>query len=162
LLWALEGLAWNPYTLPRVALILAQLAEIEINDNWSNKPIHSLESIFRVGMPQTAADQDTRLRVMKLLADKFPCVAWKICSEQLDSGHKTGHYSRKPRWRNDAYGFGEPFKTRAPISAFMRDMIDMALNWKGGYTRELLSDLIQHLYDLSEEHQAKVWDLVKS
>ena len=39
LLWALEGLAWNPETLPRVASILAKLATVEINDNWSNKPI---------------------------------------------------------------------------------------------------------------------------
>ncbi|MBK7846257.1 MAG: hypothetical protein IPJ73_02195 [Zoogloea sp.] len=138
---------------------MAQLAEIEINDNWSNKPTNSLESIFRVWMPQTAADHDTRLRVMKLLADKFPSVAWKICIAQLDSGPKTGHYSHKPRWRNDAYGFGETFKTWTPIFAFMRDMIDMALNWKGGYTRDLLGDLIQHLHDLPEEHQAKcgVW-----
>lgn len=162
LLWALEGLAWNPDTLPRVALILAQLAGIEINDNWVNKPINSLESIFRAWMPQTAADHDTRLSVMTLLANKFPKVAWKICTEQLDTGPRTGHYSHKPRWRNDAYGFGEPFKTRAPMIAFMRAMTDMALNWKGGYTRELLSDLIRHLYDLSEEDQARVWDLVRS
>src|SRR5207237_10424897 len=81
LLLALEGLAWSPATLPRAALVLAQLAGIEINDNWANKPIHSLESIFRAWMPQTAADHDMRLRVMKLLADRFPKVAWKICIE---------------------------------------------------------------------------------
>lgn len=162
LLWALEGLAWNPETLPRTVLVLAQLARIEINDNWVNKPIHSLESIFRVWMPQTAADHDTRLRVMKLLADKFPQVAWKICTEQLDFGHKIGHYSHKPRWRNDAHGFGEPFKTQAAVIAFMREMVDIVLNWKGGYTREMLCDLIQRLHGLSEEHQAQVWALVKS
>ena len=55
LLWALEGLAWAPNTLPRVALILARLAQIEINDNWANKPAHSLEMIFWSWMPQTAA-----------------------------------------------------------------------------------------------------------
>ena len=43
LLWALEGLSWNPATLPRAAFILARLAQIEINDNWVNKPTHSLE-----------------------------------------------------------------------------------------------------------------------
>jgi hypothetical protein len=50
LLWALEGLSWNPVTLPRAASILAQLAQVEINDNWVNKPTHSLESVFRAGM----------------------------------------------------------------------------------------------------------------
>ena len=38
LLWALEGLAWNPARVPRVALILARLSEIQIDDNWANKP----------------------------------------------------------------------------------------------------------------------------
>jgi plasmid maintenance system antidote protein VapI len=162
LLWALEALSWNPATLPRTALILAQLAEIEISDNWVNKPIHSLESIFRAWMPQTAADHDTRLRIVKLVADKFPQVAWKICIEQLNAGPKTGDYNHKPRWRNDGYGFGEPFKTLGPIHAFVRELVDMVLNWKDGHTREMLCDLIQCLHGLSEEHQAKVWDLVKS
>ena len=162
LLWALEGLAWNPNTLPRTALILAQLAEIEIDDNWVNKPINSLESIFRAWMPQTAADHDARLRVMKLLADKFPKVAWNICIAQLNTGHRTGSYSHKPRWRNDAQGFGEPFKTWDPTYAFMREMVEMALNWKSGYTQTMLCDLIQHLHDLSEEFQAKVWHILKT
>lgn len=162
LLWALEGLAWNPATLHRVVLILAKLAEIEINDNWSNKPIGSLESIFRAWMPQTTADQDTRLRTLKLLAEKYPNVAWKICISQLDSGPKSGHYSHKPSWRNDAHGFGEPFKTWGPIFAFVREVVDMVLNRKGGHSREMLCDLIQNIHELSEEHQATVWDLVNS
>lgn len=162
LLWALEGLAWNPDTLPRAVLILAQLAGIEIQDNWANKPIHSLGSIFRAWMPQTAADLETRMRVMKLLADKFPKVAWKICIEQLDTGPKTGSYSHKPTWRNDGHGFGEPYQMRAPVLTFMRETVDIVLNWKGGHTLEMLCDLVQHLHDLSEEHQAKVWDLVKT
>jgi addiction module HigA family antidote len=160
LLWALEGLAWNPSTLPRAALILAQLAEIEINDNWGNKPVSSLGSIFRAWMPQTAADHNTRLRVLKLLADKFPKVAWKICLKQLDTGPRTGHYSHKPRWRNDGHGFGEPFKTWDPFLAFMREMAEMALAWNGAYTQDMLCDLIQHLHGLAEEYQAKVWHLV--
>jgi addiction module HigA family antidote len=160
LLWALEGLAWNPSTLPRAALILAQLAEIEIKDNWVNKPISSLEAIFRAWMPQTAADHETRLRVLKLVADKFPTIAWKICLEQLDTGPKTGSYNHKPRWRNDGHGFGEPFATKGPVLAFMSEMAEMAVGWNGSYTRDMLSDLIQHLHDLSEEHQAKIWRLV--
>jgi addiction module HigA family antidote len=162
LLWALEGLAWNPETLPRTALILAQLAEIEINDNWANKPISSLEAIFRNWMPQTAADHETRLRVIKLLADKFPNVAWKICIDQIEIGHRSGGYNHKPRWRNDAYGFGEPFTTWAPINAFIKEMVDMALNWDGGYTRKMLCELILKIHAFSPDHQADVWQLVEN
>lgn len=160
LLWALEGLAWSPETLPRTALILAQLAGIEISDNLSNKPINSLESIFRVWMPQTAADHITRLSVMKLIQDKFPMIAWKLCIDQLNIGQQIGNYNHKPKWRNDAHGFGEPFKTWDPAFAFMRELVDMLLNWKGGYTREMLTDLIQHIHELMDEHQNRVWDLV--
>lgn len=160
LLWALEGLAWNPSTLPRAALILAQLAEIRINDNWGNNPFNSLESIFRVWMPQTAADHDTRLRVLKLVADKFPKVAWEICLRQLDTGPRTGDYSYKPKWRNDGHGFGQPFETRGPALAFMRVLADMVLAWNCAYTRGMLCDLIDHLRDLPEEYQAKVWQLL--
>ena len=47
LLWALEGLAWNPETFPRVVKALGRLAEVKISNNWANKPIGSLGSIFR-------------------------------------------------------------------------------------------------------------------
>lgn len=162
LLWALEGLAWNPERLHRVALVLAQLAGIEIRDNWVNKPINSLAAIFRVWMPQTAADHSTRLQVLKLIAKKFPIVAWHICLSQIDSGHRVGHYSHKPKWRNDAQGFGEPLKTWTPITAFQKNVVEMVLCWKGAYTREMLGNLIEHLFSLSEEQQKKVWELIKS
>jgi addiction module HigA family antidote len=162
LLWALEALAWNPDTLPRAALILAQLAQIEITDNWANKPIGSLESIFRDWMPQTAADHDTRLGVMKLLAEKFQSVAWKLCVDQFDLGHRTGHYSHKPSWRNDGHGFGEPLKTWGPILAFRAEMVAMALNWKTGHTREMLTDLVRTLHGLKPTDQAEVWKLIKT
>ncbi|MCG7391965.1 HigA family addiction module antitoxin [Microvirga sp. ACRRW] len=161
LLWALEGLAWNPDTLPRSALILAQLAEVEISDNWVNKPINSLLSIFRVWMPQTAASHDVRLNVIKLLAEKYPAVAWKICIEQLNTGDKFGDYSHKPRWRTDGYGFGEPFTEGEPVLVFMREMVGMVLGWKS-HSREMLCDLIEHLHDLSEGDQTRVWELILS
>jgi addiction module HigA family antidote len=159
LLWALEDLAWNPATLPRAALILAQLAEVEIDDNWGNKPIASLETIFRAWMPQTAANHDQRLAAIKLLAEKYPNVAWKVCVEQFDTRHRIGHYSHKPRWRTDAHGFGEPFATWTPINAFKREMIEMALSWKN-HTREMLGDLVERLHDLDDKQRTAVWTLV--
>ena len=61
LFWALDGLAWGPETQPRAAMVLGCLAQIEINDNWVNKPESSLGAIFRSWMPQTAASNDERL-----------------------------------------------------------------------------------------------------
>jgi addiction module HigA family antidote len=161
LLWALEGLSWNPVTLPRAASILAGLAQVEISDNWVNKPIHSLESIFRAWMPQTAANHQQRVDLMKKLAERFPDVAWKICVAQFGMHYQVGDYSHKPRWRPDGYGFGEPFTTWPPIMNFIRDMVDVALTWKD-HSFGMLCDLVERLHDLTDADQARVWALVKA
>ncbi|MBY5898015.1 hypothetical protein HFN45_32425 [Rhizobium leguminosarum] len=93
----------------RAASILARLAQVEINDNWSNKPADSLESIFKSWMPQTAATLEQRVELMRKLAKQYPDVAWKICVAQFSPNNDSGDYSHKPRWRPDGYGFGEPF-----------------------------------------------------
>jgi addiction module HigA family antidote len=161
LLWALEGLSWNPATLPRSASILARLAQIEINDNWVNKPTNSLESIFRAWMPQTAATNQQRVDLIKTLAKKFPDVAWKICVGQFGANHQVGHYSHKPRWRPDGYGFGEPFPTRGPVIEFMREMVEMALTWKD-HSLGLLCDLVERLHGLTDADQGRVWALIET
>lgn len=161
LLWALEGLAWSPDTFMQSVLVLGHLSTVEITDNWSNKPIQSLECIFRAWMPQTAASHDLRVSAIKKLAEKFPEISWKTCLAQFESGHSVGDYSHKPRWRADGYGYGEPFKTHEPRIAFIREMIDMALAWSSPYTAEMLCNLIECLPNLLDEHQAKVWSLIR-
>jgi len=161
LLWALEGLAWNPATLPRAAFILAQLAQVEINDNWVNKPTNSLQSIFGAWMPQTAANHQQRVDLMKKLAEKLPNVAWKICVAQFGTQHLVGDYSHKPRWRPDGYGFGEPFLTRGPIIDFEREMVEMALTWKE-HSLDMLCDLVERLAYLTEADQARIWALIEA
>jgi hypothetical protein len=160
LLWALEGLAWSPTSMPRVALILAQLSQIEISDNWVNRPINSLEAIFRSWMPQTAANHETRMKSIAQIAARFPKVAWKICIEQLNTGSRTGSYSHKPKWRNDGYGYGEPMPTRQPIVSFVREMVEIALDWRQGYTANLLCDLVNCVPGFSPEHREKVWSII--
>jgi addiction module HigA family antidote len=157
LLWALEGLAWAPSTFPRAVLILARLSQVKIDDNWGNKPIASLGSIFRAWMPQTAASLDQRLKVMQLMAERYPAIAWQICVEQFDGRHTVGHYNHKPRWRNDANGFGEP---DVPTGrTFYTKMIEMALAWKD-HNKETLGDVVEQIYNLNEAQQTAAWDLV--
>jgi hypothetical protein len=161
LLWALEGLAWSPETATRAILILARLAQVEINDNWSNKPVNSLKSIFRAWMPQTAASTQQRIELMKKLATNFPNVAWEICIAQFGHHNDIGHYNHKPRWRTDGYGYGEPFPTWWPVHEFVRAMVEMALNWKN-HSLSTLSDLVERLQNLSDEHQGQVWKLIEN
>ena len=161
LLWALEGLSWSAETLPRAAFILARLAQIEINDNWANKPAHSLESIFRSWMPQTAASHDERVACIKKLAEDYPNVGWKICVAQFGDDHGMGGYSYKPRWRRDGFGFGNPFPTWEPVVDFQCEMVEMALRWKE-HTLSTLSDLVVRLHALDDAYQARVWALIET
>jgi hypothetical protein len=147
--------------LHRAAFILARLAQVEINDNWTNKPANSLEAIFRAWMPQTAASHEERVALMKALAKRFPDVAWKICVAQFSSLGNGGHYSHKPRWRPDGQGFGEPFETWEPVTEFIREMIEMALSWKE-HTLGSLSDLVERLPSLQKDEQTRVWELIEA
>lgn len=160
LLWALEALAWSPLTFIRVVNILGRLSEVEISDNWSNKPIRSLGSIFRAWMPQTAADHDARLKAVRMLLDKYPDIGWKICLDQFGGyGGRTGDYSHKPKWRPDGYGYGEPFKTWGPINAFVREVVKLSLS-RQSYGAEMICDLVSRLYALVPEDQDRVWELI--
>lgn len=160
LLLALEGLAWSPATFPRAVNILGQLAEVEIDDNWGNTPIRSLDSIFRAWMPQTAASHETRLKAVNMLLDKYPKVGWAVCLKQFgDEENEFGGYNHKPKWRVDGYGCGEPIKEWKPIFAFVRETIRLALT-RPAYTVEMLCDLVARLHALAPEDQARVWEII--
>ncbi|WP_426994022.1 hypothetical protein [Methylomonas sp. CM2] len=159
LLWALESLAWNPETLLRTTRILARLAQIQINDNWSNKPINSLKSIYRSWMPQTAANHQQRFGCIRKLVKEFQDIAWELCLDQFGQFYGTGEYTQKPRWRHDGYGFGEPLSNTNEINAFVKDIVEMALTWQN-YSLEMLRELVTRLYGLSPQDQDRAWELI--
>ena len=160
LLWALEGLSWSPETVSQAVSILAQLSQIEIKDNWVNKPARSLTAIFRSWMPQTAASLQQRVVMLRQLATKFPNIAWNICMAQVSTLNGVGDYSHKPRWRDDGYGYGEPFSTEEPAREFENEVVALVLSWPA-YTLDMLGDLVARLQALNEGDQAKVWKLVE-
>jgi addiction module HigA family antidote len=160
LLWALENLAWKADRLPRVSLILAKLAERKINDNWVNKPEHSLQAIFRSWMPQTAAPVEDRKKALEILTRRFPATAWKICIAQFPREHHAGEYGHRPRWRNDASGAGQPISTWPEIDDFNRNALNLALAWPS-HDENSLGDLVENLQSLPEADQKTVWKLAQ-
>ncbi len=160
LLWALEGLAWKPGRLLPVARILARLSEQKIDDNWANKPERSLESLFSYWVPQTGASIAERLAVLDSLKIRFPKIVWWLCMEQLDPGPRTGSYSYRPRWRNDAFGAGQ-FAPEEEMPQTRLKALDTALNWPIQDERTL-SDLVERLHIFPDEAQEKVWTLIRS
>ena len=160
MLWALELLAWKPERLVRVTSILAQLCAWQIDDNWANKPLGTLNSIFRFWMPQTAASLDQRNQALEWLTKKFPDVGWQVCVGQFDPGSTLGNYSTKPRWRTEAYDAGE-VTTRGEAWDGQRRAIELALDWSA-HDEHSLGDLVGRLQALTPDHRKRVWELVNA
>jgi addiction module HigA family antidote len=160
LLWALELLAWKPERLTTVANILARMSEVKIDDNWTNKPENSLESIFRAWMPQTAATLEQRCAVLEQLTRRYPEIGWRLCVEQFDFSSNVGHYSHRPRWRKDASGAGQPV-THGETRTFRLKALELAINWPN-HNEKTLGDLVQHIHGLLDADQARIWDKIRA
>lgn len=156
LLWALECLAWQH--LGRVNPILAQLSRVVIDDNLANKPIASLEAIYRPWLPQTAASLGDRVKALEMLTRKFPDIGWQICMDQLKTGTQVAFPSRRPRWRNDASGAGGPVK-RGEFNNFTIKALNLALLWPK-HDQKTLGDLIERIPGMSRQDQTSVWNLI--
>ncbi|MBT2755879.1 helix-turn-helix domain-containing protein [Mesobacillus foraminis] len=160
LLWALESIAWSPEYLVMVIRILAKLSKPKINDNWVNKPIESLSSIFRCWMPQTAASLDQRTAAFEYLVREFPDIAWSLCIEQFNGAKTIGTYSYKPLWRTDAHGAGEPVGGKERCD-FVMKALQLALNWQS-YTAEKLGDLVASIGQLPDQYHQPIWALIET
>ena len=158
MLWALELLAWKPERLVRVKTILAKLCAWQIDDNWANKPMGTLKSIFRFWMPQTAASLDQRNRALERLTKKFPDVGRQVCIDQFDPGPTLGDFSTKPRWRSDAYDAGE-VTTVGEAQQGRRKAVELVLDWSA-HDEFTLGDLVERLEALSPDHRKRVWELI--
>lgn len=158
LLWALECLAWKPENLARVVTILARLSGHKIDDNWANKPMESLQAIFRSWMPQTAASVDQRSNALEMLIKRFPDIGWEICIEQIKPGSKFGTSSYRPRWRSDASGAGQvvPLQERYDFNS---KVLDIIIAWPS-HNEKTLGNLVESISIMPEEDQMKVWDLI--
>ena len=160
LLHALELLAWNRDFLSRVATILAQLSQYEIQDNWANKPIVSLSQIFDKWMPQTAASLDERIAVFEQLFVRYPKVAWQIAIQQFTVTTWIGHYTYRPKWRRDSYNHGLSPNIKEG-KKFMGYIFNKVINRKY-YSVDMLCDLVSKLRAMNENEQAKVWKVVEN
>ena len=158
LLWALEGLAWNPRTLVRVSRILARLSRPRIDDNWANKPDASLKAILGARFPQTAASLEQRLATIRRLVEPFPDVTWELCVDHINPRSRPGSFTRKPRWRNDASGAGH-LVPDAQAREFERQVLELLVGWPN-HDGKTLGDLVEILQELPEKHELKLWALI--
>lgn len=160
LLWALERLAWHQKHFMDVVTILADLSRTRINDNWINKPVKSLASIFHSWLPQTAVSVSDRIQALKVICKHYPDVGWQICIGQINGRNDIGEYNVRPRWRAVAAGSMTPVSPNER-SEFERAALDLVVNWPH-HDGRTLSHLLPCLPRIGEEEQMKVLDCVNT
>lgn len=150
LMWALETLAWSPDWMPRVTLVLARLDAIDTKPRqYSNGPGISLREIHALGLPQTYASLDQRLRALDLVRKQVPGAAWKLMISLLPRGDTPVTPSPMPYWRD----FTVDVVETVTWGLFRRGVaaISERLLTDVGLSPERWSDLLDHLGDLSPD-----------
>jgi hypothetical protein len=99
LLWALEGLAWSPQLLGRVAVILGKLAKLDPGGKLLNRPINSLRDIFLLWFPNTYANLEQRLEAIDTLIEREPEIGWRLLVGLMPRYHDHCTPTPKTRWR---------------------------------------------------------------
>ena len=152
LLWALEGLAWNPDYLSRVAVILADLASIDPGGNWGNRPANSLATIFLPWLVQTVAPFEKQKNAVKSVLLEQPVVGWNLLLTLLPHNRGFALPSHHPTWREyiprDWQNSVLPNEYWEQITAYTELAIDLAKK-----DTEKLGELINRLSDLPRPAQ---------
>ena len=162
LLWALECLAWNPSFFPRVVKILVNLCKItpsDNSDNWANKPVNTLISLFQFEIPNTNATQDQKKLAFQNLCTHDPSIGWQICMSLLDPIGSFVAMNHRARWRNKMFGSNCKLIESHEPSIFETYVVDIALT-RTSYDEKMLKNLIERLYLFAEEDQLRIWNLI--
>jgi len=160
LLWALEVVAWNPVYFDRVVSILARMSQIQIDDNWTNKPINTLRSLFRCWMPQTATLVSRRKQALSKLIEGHPKIGWEVAMAQLEGGMRSGSYNSRPKWRIDSHGAGDPV-TYGESDEMVFHALDLVLAQPNN-SWEMLAELAESSQQWPNQQQAIIWGKIEA
>lgn len=181
LLWALEGLAWDPELLVRVSVLLAELASHDPGGNWANRPSNSLATILLPWLPQTLGSIEKRKVAVQTTLAEQPEIGWNLLLQLLPGHHQVSSGSHKPVWRKsipEDWGKGVSHKEYwDQVSAYS----ELAVRTAGTDPRKLtqlvsrLDDLVRPSFDellnrlksddiagLPEGERREIWDALVS
>lgn len=167
-LWGLETLAWCPKYLPRVTIILGQLAEIDPGGYWANRPMNSLTTIYLPWLPQTMADIEIRKVAIDFLLRECPSVGWKLLLSLLPNARQSSNGCRKPTYRGfiskeylDQYARGQNKISNVDYFNQVEYYSDRAVeNAKNNFER--LKELVGKIDSLPNNARSKLMDYLKS
>lgn len=155
LLWALETLAWSAEHLPRAALALASLDQIDPGGRLHNRPSSSLRSIFLLWCRGTSADLDQRMEALDNLRTRFPEVSWSLLCQLVPRADENAGHIAQPRWR-DWVPEGPRGVTWEEIHVGVVAVVDRILSDLGSSATRMV-DLVELLPWLpDQQHEAMV------
>lgn len=151
LLGALDRLAWSACHFTRIAIVFAQLAEMDSGGQAYNRPTESLARLFRPWLRCTEASDDHRLTTLCTLFDRYPQLTWQLLVAICPYGNDRVFDRDTPSWRPWAQdGIQQPTpeqraEFRAELTRFLLAHVgDDAERW---------TDLIKILPFLSSDDQ---------
>jgi len=147
LLWALEGLAWDPDLLVRVSVLLAELASHDPGGNWANRPSNSLVTILLPWLPQTLGSIEKRKVAVQAVLAEQPKVGWNLLLQLLPGHHQMSSGSHRPEWRKSIPENWEKGVSRKEYWDQVSVYSEVAVR-TAGKDPERLSQLVSRLDDL--------------
>lgn len=105
-LFSLEMLAWNKEYLNRVTRLLLRYSAYKNESNYSNKPINSLCSIYRLYAPQTFVSFADRMTLLNAYSSDYKEVVFQLCVLICES-RRMGWFTPNSYYRWRKYGDSE-------------------------------------------------------
>ena len=140
---ALECLAWSENLLPRIILVLAELA-MHTPEGFSINPSESIITILLPWYPQTTATVDKRIVSLRALGKNFPDIAWKVLIRLLPQRCQSSRNTQRPIFRNYIPENWEEGVTNADFWKQVQECADMVVDMSKGnlaYISELVCNL---------------------
>lgn len=173
LLWSLERLAWSPEFLPRAALALAAISDLDLARSGNN-PERSLKEIFLPWHPCTSANLHERIAVLDLLRRKHPKASWQVLISQLPGAESSAMQTSRPEVRDWAADGVKPQSrsdiSQAGIEALRRlvedagtdsgrwfELVEHALGLKGDWGTDTLASLQLACMSMVEGERVSLW-----
>lgn len=139
LLWALEQLAWLPEYILEASLILLKLTRLEPGGHSLNRPINSLQEIFKPCHYQTLTTFKDRMTVLSKIAKKEKESGWTLLTALLPPNNNIAHSTYKMKWRT--------FETNTSLTYSGLEVSN---------TYAAILDLLFELFDDNEEKFAQM------
>ncbi len=160
LLWALEGLAWEPEYLLNSSLILSQLASQDPGGKIGNRPINSLLEIFKPWHYQTFANLEERLAALKYISKEEKDVAWDLLLKMLPHGNEVAFGTHKMRWRMFNKNFTKQYTVREILHTHTA-IIEILVS-SFDYSEDKFSQILRKSVHLRPQDRRKVLDFAET